>query len=721
MPADYDSAISLEVDVPIKAPTDPGHGLHLRSSRNVWGGTNVGRTLDGRAMFLAYLQGLPGSDWHTNTAGVNARKRLSDFTTTGTVSEFQWNSGLAGDWFLRMESGATITTDGANWTQGAGGLLRKNPWWFLALWTYGLHASTGWIATIDWGGETGGVPEWRLRIAGDGTGALSHAGVEVARGPLTKTGYAGHRLLTICAKPVCRRCLYVYGDHQELRYEDLDLAADADACDPLSLAPFVPSGAWKLTAHARLDVQLSECVFAEEGTAAVNTTLPKAINAAPSFTRPDGTPFLWSDETAGTSVTLDTPGYVAGVSTDLTIEATLATANRSVTPIFYTTGFRFEPAADDRPDDTGDVLSALLAGGRLDVDEERATFSFTLKNAEDARLLHNRTVLLKCGDVEVFRGFTGGNSWDTESDRALTAECQFTTEDEWKRLEKILVPSFWDFSGMLATDAVEALLTYAGYTAAGWDIEASDFRLPAQDANYIEQGPQGEALDDAPAFAPDGGQSVADILRHINSEYTNRRMGFIPVAGAVKFAWKEPSTLAAASAGTFHLTRASAVAAGADDRSAVQLVRSSTIEPEANEIHVIGEEPGGRPIHVQWPDAGAPNPAQDPTLVEAARPANWTGERWLLEVYNPNANTESLARRVLQAYVDRCGYGIHEIEFDAEWNPAVTVWQSVTLDGDARYDGDWTITGFSVSFEREEQVSGERLRPCTYRAMRYIT
>jgi hypothetical protein len=749
MSASYDDSLSLLYDVPLPAVTEKGHGAHLHPKTLQATYTNVAGTKGGRGIFLWPIQTQPGSGWKTTTTAstVYERKRLTTtvaYTATGTVTDFEW--GIAGDWWQRMSASATLTTTGTGWTGGASGNLRPNPWLHLAFWCYGTHNTNAEVLTLEWGLTD---HQFRLHIYGGGWAVLqqndgSGTYVTCVEGQLFPDG-ATNRACSLLIAPLFHRCLVMWGSGKgELIYEDMFKDPNtADYTDPNATSPLVGAGTCKITAVVRAEVQLSECAFNATGSVRAAVTLPYAPTTGndPFWDNPDSGLLTKADvPTTGTYVSTEATLTISAVDTGTTDAWAADGSSRAfdllaefvpgvtgdgydrITPVLYTTGYRFIPLYDDRDDNNSSWLNNMKAGATLECDGERSRLTLTLMSSDAYRVKQNRFIALGCGTDEVFRGFTGDPSYDLSTDAGATTleEVTYTCEDEWKRLEKIMVPPSYDFGGMLWTSAVKQVLAYAGYTAARWDIGTSGFTLPAKETNEqdvsvdVSMGGEGEPDVDATAgMQSQDVVSVAEWLRNLRDAYSNWDMGFKPVGGLIKFVARDPFENSVT--GAFYTTRASAIAAGGDNRDCVRNLKYRLAEPEANEIHVWGEAPGGVPIHSQWPAVGVVNPDSVPTTAEIDRSVRWVGEPRIVQYIDPQLNTTALCDWVCTILFRKLVPAVGYATFDAEWHPDVHMWDWVTIDGTA-----FRVTGYTVTFEGETTVSGSKNRVCSYQCQRDV-
>lgn len=748
MSATYDSNLSVSLDAPLSALSERGHGAHLHPAKLTASYVNLTGPKGARGIFLWPIQTQPGSTWKTTFTGANTRKRLStvvSYTNTGTVTDFEW--GAASDWWQRMNAGATLTTTGAGWTGGASGYLRPNPWLHLAFWVYGTHATNDEVLTLEWGLAGS---KFKLHIYGTGAASLERGSEgTVAWGVLFSNGVM-NKASAILIAPLFHRCLYFWGAGKgELVFEDLSIDPNAtDATGPSAASPLVGLGTCKITAVVRAEVQLSECVFPATGSMLAPISLPYAPTAAAgglNWTNADSVSLHKSDVSGtgtyvATAPTLTISALLTGTSTAWTANGVRTafdlkaafTAGQTpdgynrITPVLYTTGFRFDPLGADRPDNTATWLNYVKAGATLTVDGERSHLNLTILGAEALRTKQNRFIILGCGTDEVFRGYAGDPSWALSEDVGATPmyAVTYNCEDEWKRLEKILVPASYDFGGMLWTSAVKYLLMYAGYPTNGsrWNIDASAFTLPKKDTNEqavqidvsgdTEGGGGDMQVDTTAGMASEKPISVAEWLRNLRDEYSNWDMGFVPVAGIIKFVAWDPA--GASVTGTFYTTTAASLSYTSDQRNVARNLKERLQEPEANEIHVWGQAPGGGTIHSQWPGVGVANPDADPTLAEGSRSFRWVGEPRIVQLIDPALNTQALCDAALVVLYRRLVPAVDIVTFDSEWHPGIHVFDLVTVDA-----ATYRVTGYTVHFEGETTMGGSKARSCEYEGQRY--
>lgn len=103
-----------------------------------------------------------------------------------------------------------------------------------------------------------------------------------------------------------------------------------------------------------------------------------------------------------------------------------------------------------------------------------------------------------------------------------------------------------------------------------------------------------------------------------------------------------------------------------EDRPEYWVCRSfsqTPIEPEANEVYMIGFDPFARgPIRAWWRD----DAAQNPKLTRAARGENWVGEKRVLGIYNHRLTSQAAVDRALRCVVPRVSAYRYIAEIECE-------------------------------------------------------
>jgi len=150
--------------------------------------------------------------------------------------------------------------------------------------------------------------------------------------------------------------------------------------------------------------------------------------------------------------------------------------------------------------------------------------------------------------------------------------------------------------------------------------------------------------------------------------------------------------------------------------------REQPLEPEANEVYMIGMDPYSRgPIRAWWRD----DVAQNPTLTRAGRNERWVGSKRVLGIYNHRLRSQAAVDRALRCVVPRVSAYRYVAEIGADfrrlkngcpvlggsllkvWGRGTYVVQSVpSVDPEVEPDKRFR--------EGEEGGSGERWRPAKY-------
>lgn len=715
MPIDAASPLTIWMDAEAPSLEEPGTGGHIRPGDVAWTASNVSETHDRRAILLMPLQLSP--EWKiTTTAGTPyARRRLSDFTPTGNVGEHEVN--VAGDWWLSMPTGSIVQSTGAVWSAGVGN-LSNNPYIYLEAFVFGPSATPAEVLRVEWGG-------FRLSLNGDGAARLwqdDGAGgwTLCTAGALVPRGDATHNHVRIRIYPICRRCLYIYGNGGELVWEDKTKDPAVDATALAASAPLVPAGPLTVSAFANMEVQVCEMGFAAAGQMDASRLLGYKPTEMVSFTTAEGRPLCWYDDDGAAAVTVSAPGFVAdGTMDSLPIRIALAsTADARRTPTFYAAGYRIPPKPRARAGNLTDITSLVLPGAELNVREDGSSLTFTAKKDVANWQTHTgRAVTLTIGEgedqEEIWAGSVEGTEWDDES--AIGA-VTFLCEDPWAYLNSMLLPNTESLDGQILTDAAKSVMAYNGIPAERIDIQDSPFRLPSQEANFVQP-----AVGNAPAqgqfeavVQPGTGTPSGEFVRYIFETFSSWKVFFGPSGGVYKFRAREESTLAGTPV-RLYTTMAAAEAAGKDYRHVVRVSRPRIVPCEANEVHVYGQAPGGELLYAAYVDAAS----QDATLPDAERPTNWIGRPKQLFLIDASLNTQELVTHALYQLVERVTRAIETRFVESEWQPQLMQYGTMEIDA---IDGavlTFHVPEFRVRFETEAAPGGRRWRPADYTVWRY--
>jgi hypothetical protein len=164
-------------------------------------------------------------------------------------------------------------------------------------------------------------------------------------------------------------------------------------------------------------------------------------------------------------------------------------------------------------------------------------------------------------------------------------------------------------------------------------------------------------------------------------------------------------------------------------RSVHRNLRSYLIEPQFNALHCIGMDETQTPIIKYKEDKDSIDASLRylATETKAAQPANWLGEKRYVAMLDSALNTPELVNAALGKLFLRGSRTRQHIEFEADWEPTVRLWDLVRIksyraNGTSLSTHDYRIIGFKVDHKNDcnEAFAGQYInRPTTYVAERW--
>ncbi len=652
--------------------------------------------------------------WHTSGAGVYARHRKADYLLT-TASKWVEHVGArnSGDYYLHSQNVNEVVYTAAAYP-------KNQPWW-LSWFSFNagnedhVEMECGWVApgnSVSLRFRSSGavevykagtaVPLVVGNIVDDRTPYPSPYGTEYARTSGKSRTLAGQRV-DVALIPCRGRELLIIsnaGGGFNYRFEDLD---------PNDESPAITDAGrfWWYVPEGQAQVQIAPLRFATGGTIySPVTTLRYAPQTGATVTPTVnyGTAGYGSVSASGTIV-----GTALGVFTPdgtvdkLRFKVTMA-GDGSASPWLYSSSFQFAGSVTNTSS-SGTSLTSVTQAAHYSVPESPSDVRYTvaLRGAEGlpgtvVNRLGNRAFKVTIGAVDIFTGRTENprwmeRGWPTEEARQTTLECR----DYWKVLEHYLFNDPIPLDGMNLGTAFAYILRSAGFGTAYHDFDSIDFNLPK-----TAQASEGDY-----ALWPKAGDSAAEWLTRLHEDYAaNYYIGWRPTASGPKFMLKGTATLGTVPSATLYDT----IAGGG---TVYRSYRETTLEPEANDIWVMGQDPRTKlPILSHYADLSS----QDPTIVPASRPSNWLGEVRRYGLIDPAIADQSTANWCVGVLRDRL---THE-RFIAEWGSdlllkadGAPVWRGDVVRlinvGDFRviaFSGEHVFEGASSQF-REFSYSGE--------------
>ena len=292
-------------------------------------------------------------------------------------------------------------------------------------------------------------------------------------------------------------------------------------------------------------------------------------------------------------------------------------------------------------------------------------------------------------------------------------DIQLEIRDLWKLCEEYVFSDPIPLDGMKLSDAYRLVASMIGIPSSQVYVSSSadSFTLPFTPVSGGDWG-----------FLCDVGDRGATILDRLHQTYAStwfhgmRPNGTNPPVLSLidpTDSSGPPSTPAV----TLYPSVAAAEAAGKTWRQVYRTYRTQILEPEANDISVVGRDPrGGKPIVAHKADAAS---AAVDTAV-GSRPANWLGFPRKYSWVDPAITTMAAAQYALGLLYDRLTRVRELVEFECEYLPGVWRGDLVELFRPDASVVTVRIKTFSGSFEHVGTFGGLEAPDAVWRPCRYI-
>jgi hypothetical protein len=338
------------------------------------------------------------------------------------------------------------------------------------------------------------------------------------------------------------------------------------------------------------------------------------------------------------------------------------TGDSDSTPYLYGATVTLEPSTANTPA-ANIPLANYMVSASYTVGEGPADVKFdvTLQNpatlevasGASVRTIGNRPIRAYVGTVPIFTGRTDAPKWEesySDNSRRLT----LPGRDLWKALETYRIQDPLPINRMYLHEAFEFFAMMPGFPFSMMDVEEMDLILPA-----VGQESEGEH-----SLLPEVGDTPADwIIKLWETFCGDYFVGWVPTAAGPKFRVASPASIGTTPVATIYGTVQAAynalIAGGASAADAHALApryvyrtyRETHLEPEANDITVVGRHPRtGTALIAHWADVVS----QDMTLAPGDRPANWLGEPRRYGLVEPQViTTQEMANYALAVLVNR--------------------------------------------------------------------
>ncbi len=306
-------------------------------------------------------------------------------------------------------------------------------------------------------------------------------------------------------------------------------------------------------------------------------------------------------------------------------------------------------------------------------------------------------------------GFTSDGSDQNQS-------IEIELRDLWKLAEEYVFSDPIPLDGLSLSDAYILVATMIGFPLDRVYVSpsATDFNLPWTAASGGDW-----------AFLCDIGDKGSEILDRLHQTYAATWFhGFRPNRATPSsppiLSLIDPSdtTPNYALPTTASVTLYPSVTmAGASWNTVYRSYRTQVLEPEANDISVIGRDPrGGKPIVAHRADTASQAVGTSPS----ARPANWLGTIRKYGWIDPAITTMTAAQYAISLLRSRLMIAREIIEFECEYLPGVWRGDLVTLIRPAADPVTVRIKTFSGSFENVGTFGDSDSADAVWRPCRYV-
>lgn len=317
---------------------------------------------------------------------------------------------------------------------------------------------------------------------------------------------------------------------------------------------------------------------------------------------------------------------------------------------------------------------------------------------------------------------------DTVSGSPLTAansydrvqEIEIEVRDKWKLAEEFLFSDPAPLDGLTLSAAYLLVASTIGIPSGEVYVSATaaSFTIP-------EGAPSGGEF----AFLCDVGDKGSEILDRLHQTYASTWFhGFRPQpSGPPRLCLIDPadatsSGLPSSASLTLYesveAASAGGISAGSEWKSLYRSFKQTVLEPEANDLCVVGRDPrGGKPIVAHKADAGS----QDPTVGIALRPSNWLGSVKKYSWIDPGITTIGSAQYALDFLFTRLTAPRMLVEWECEYLPGLWRGDLVSLH---RPFGEAAVTvrikTFSGVVDAVSSFGGDSSVDTVWRPCRYV-
>ncbi len=671
--------------------------------------------------------------WNQNRSGIYARLTTTDYT------------GLTGShWKDHQADGANsnyVTSDGTTEAAVTTATYAKNRGFYISWYNYSFGNDNEVYLECGWNSSASSASGVSLKIFINGRIEVYKNGLLVSKANQTITGNnpsADRKYVSLLLIPFRKRELLVYDIRAQDGFSHVFDDIDEDDEDPTITDA---TNFWWNVPKGNASVECAPLQFpasAYRPSYVVYFGTPPPAGQDPTITvystngTATGSMVQSTDPT--TTFTADGTTAKARLRVDLT-----AGSSQTQTPFVY--GVLGEWPADigytDASEET--LLEDYTLSARLEAPEspDGMRLQITLKSPDEidpgqiAGLLtvSNRPIIAQVGNdtdgyVPLFDGVTMPVPW-SESTSDATRRVQMEARGLWRLLENYHFSEATPLDGLTITEAFKFLCTSAGIPEDRLDVEDDPTTLP------IANGSRGDWSTLINIY-----DTPAEWIGRLKDAYVGTWfIGEVPTEdGVTKLKFASPEGLGDASKFTLFDNYQDAydqlVLEGYSAGDAAQLsfqrwaqtIKYSSLEPEANEVWVMGLDPRTfLPIVARYKDTDS----QDPTLPPSARPDNWLGEIRKAGYGQKILSTQTAVNAACTLLASRLTVRRYLAEFSCEMmfdaSTGLPIWRGdvVTLpDGN-----DYRIVSLSVTWDVEDPDTANgsaNVRTATYVAEKLV-
>ncbi len=362
------------------------------------------------------------------------------------------------------------------------------------------------------------------------------------------------------------------------------------------------------------------------------------------------------------------------------------------TPILRGALVSMDPLEPDETKEPGDITEDVTAATISVSDnpwDTSATLSIKLPEYHPILGACKRRVVLKIGDTVIFDGVLAEPP-KLVRQRANAERYELQVASLLAYTDIPCLHSLVQFDGVSHTLAMEWLFKFACIPAELVEMDADS--TPLRDSR---SGTQLENSELRPEIADTPRQWMERICEESKWVLYDGPLS----TGNFGFHYADPLGLDPTPVHTFYVQSKDAGGEGSYDRIYDSLTLYD-VEPEANELHIVGCNERGQLIDCVYLDAAS----QDPDLAEGARPANWLGFRKIAVIPVQGLVPEWLLKRLALRIGGELSRTVRMAEFEADWRPGLWHNSVVTIDvGDSGIEGagDYRIETVDVEFVDE--------------------